>query len=29
MYHIINDLKITIKPEVLSDLKRYYYSNTK
>ena len=29
MYHMINDLKITIKPEVISDLKRYYYSSLK
>lgn len=29
MYHIINDLKIIIKPEVFSDLKRYYYSSMK
>ena len=26
---MINDLKITIKPEVISDLKRYYYSSLK
>ncbi len=29
MYHIINDLKILVRPEVLSDLRRYYYSGMK
>lgn len=29
MYHIINDLKIIVKPEVLSDLKGYYHSSMK
>ena len=29
MYHIINNLKIIVKPEVISDLKRYYCSSIK
>ena len=29
MYYIINGLKINIKSDVLSDLKKYYYSSWK